>query len=68
MTHTDRTTQDQYFVVRNHEEQYSIWRADKTVPAGWEVVGDAAPRADCLDRIGELWTDLLPASLRSTNG
>lgn len=53
-----------YFVVRNHEEQYSIWRTDKAVPAGWETVGDAAPKDACLKRIGELWTDMRPASLR----
>jgi len=55
---------DQYFVVRNHEEQYSIWRADKPVPAGWEVVGASGQKDECLARIGELWTDMRPASLR----
>lgn len=53
-----------YLVVRNHEEQYSIWRADKAVPAGWDVVGEPDTRARCLARINELWTDLRPASLR----
>jgi MbtH protein len=53
-----------YFVVRNHEEQYSIWRTDKPVPAGWDVVGDPDARSACLDRIAELWTDMRPASLR----
>jgi MbtH protein len=63
MTDTERTD-DQYFVVRNHEEQYSIWRTDKPVPAGWDVVGSAAEKESCLTRIGELWTDMRPASLR----
>ena len=53
-----------YFVVRNEEEQYSIWRTDKAVPAGWEIAGDADTRARCLARITELWTDMRPASLR----
>lgn len=57
-------TSELYFVVRNHEEQYSIWREDQPVPAGWETVGTPAPKADCLERIGELWTDMRPASLR----
>lgn len=57
-------TSELYFVVRNHEEQYSIWRDGRPVPAGWEVVGTAAPKAECLERIGELWTDMRPASLR----
>lgn len=53
-----------YHVVRNHEEQYSIWRADKPLPAGWDSVGEPAPKEACLERIGELWTDMRPASLR----
>lgn len=53
-----------YVVVRNHEEQYSIWRADKQVPAGWEVQGEAAPKQACLDWISEVWVDMRPASLR----
>jgi MbtH protein len=58
-------TDDLFFVVRNHEDQYSIWRNDREIPAGWETVGDAAARSVCLDRIGELWTDMRPASLRA---
>lgn len=27
-----------YNVVVNHEEQYSIWFADRDVPLGWNVV------------------------------
>jgi MbtH protein len=27
-----------YKVVRNHEDQYSIWFADETPPDGWTVV------------------------------
>jgi MbtH protein len=61
-------TNDLYFVVRNHEEQYSIWRDGRPVPAGWEVVGTPAPKAQCLERIGELWTDMRPASLRRLMG
>lgn len=57
---------DMYVVVRNHEEQYSIWRADKPVPDGWEAVGEPAAKADCLGRIDELWTDMRPASLRKS--
>jgi len=54
----------QHFVVRNHEEQYSIWRTDKPVPAGWEIVGESSTKAECLARITVLWTDMRPASLR----
>jgi MbtH protein len=61
MTDTDEL----YVIVRNDEEQYSIWRSGQPVPAGWEPVGEPGPREDCLARIGELWTDMRPASLRA---
>jgi MbtH protein len=53
-----------YLVVVNDEEQYSIWSAGQPVPAGWRPVGDAGSKAECLDRISALWTDMRPASLR----
>lgn len=61
---TGAEAEELYYVVRNHEEQYSIWRADKTVPAGWETVGEPAMKANCLERIEALWSDMRPASLR----
>ncbi|MFL6138095.1 MAG: MbtH family protein [Frankiaceae bacterium] len=61
----DRTNDDRaYLVVRNHEEQFSIWPADRTVPEGWGPVGTAGTRQECLDRIAETWTDMRPRSVR----
>jgi MbtH protein len=56
---------DLYFIVRNCEDQYSIWRAGKEIPAGWERVGEPASKDACLTRIDEIWTDMRPASLRA---
>jgi MbtH protein len=53
-----------YTVVVNDEEQYSIWPADKDVPAGWRTVGKTGPKSECLDYIKEVWTDMRPKSLR----
>jgi MbtH protein len=53
-----------YTVVINHEEQYSIWPADREIPAGWRAVGVTGPKADCLAYIGKVWTDMRPLSLR----
>jgi MbtH protein len=53
-----------YKVVVNHEEQYSIWFADREPPAGWREVGKEGPKADCLEYINEVWTDMRPLSLR----
>ncbi|MET9960459.1 MbtH family NRPS accessory protein [Streptomyces sp. NPDC006326] len=64
MSNETLTAAELYFVVRNHEEQYSVWRAGREVPPGWEAVGDPAPKEACLGRIEELWTDMRPLSLR----
>lgn len=61
----DEQTDDRvYRVVLNDEEQYSIWDADRELPAGWRAEGTEGPRQACLDRIEEVWTDMRPASLR----
>lgn len=59
--HQDGT---RYRVVRNDEEQYSVWWADRPPPAGWEDEGTEGTREECLARIAEIWTDLRPLSLR----
>jgi MbtH protein len=53
-----------YKVVINHEEQYSIWPADRESPLGWKAVGKAGTRQQCLDYIEEVWTDMRPLNLR----
>jgi MbtH protein len=57
----DNTT---YTVVVNHEEQYSIWPADRELPLGWTAVGKTGTKKECLDYIEEVWTDMRPLSLR----
>lgn len=53
-----------YEVVVNHEEQYSIWPADRETPLGWSKAGKSGPKAECLAYIDEVWTDMRPLSLR----
>ena len=53
-----------YKVVANHEEQYSIWPADREPPLGWNEVGKEGSKQECLDYIEEVWTDMRPLSLR----
>jgi MbtH protein len=53
-----------YKVVVNHEEQYSIWAADRQPPPGWREVGKSGSKAECLEYIKEVWTDMRPLSLR----
>jgi len=53
-----------YKVVVNHEEQYSIWQADRENPLGWHDVNKTGLKAECLAHIKEVWTDMRPLSLR----
>jgi MbtH protein len=53
-----------YRVVVNHEEQYSIWPADRENPAGWRDGGKTGTKAECLEYVNEVWTDMRPLSLR----
>ncbi|MDP1797356.1 MAG: MbtH family NRPS accessory protein [Planctomycetaceae bacterium] len=51
-------------VVVNHEEQYSIWPVDREIPLGWRAAGKSGSKAECLEYIQEVWTDMRPLSLR----
>ncbi|MFC0101123.1 MbtH family protein [Micromonospora marina] len=53
-----------YQVVANHEEQYSVWLADREPPTGWRREGTVGDRADCLAHIAAIWTDMRPLSVR----
>jgi len=53
-----------YKVVVNHEEQYSIWPVYKDNPNGWKDAGKSGTKAECLQYIKEVWTDMRPLSLR----
>ncbi|MEV8097871.1 MbtH family NRPS accessory protein [Kitasatospora sp. NPDC085879] len=64
MSSDDTALDIRHLVVVNHEEQYSVWRADRDLPAGWRAEGFAGSRQECLAHIGEVWTDMRPLSLR----
>ncbi len=53
-----------YKVVVNHEEQYSIWPAERENPLGWRDAGKTGSKIECLAYIEEVWTDMRPLSLR----
>nr|QEO74880.1 mbtH-like protein [uncultured bacterium] len=53
-----------YKVVMNHEEQYSIWPADRENALGWSDAGPSGTKQECLAYIKETWTDMRPLSLR----
>lgn len=57
-----------FTVVVNHEEQYSIWPTGREAPAGWTDVGINGRKAECLEYIASVWTDMRPKSLRERMG
>jgi len=51
-------------VLRNHEEQYSLWPAELEIPAGWNDVGKVDSEAACVAYVDQVWVDMRPLSLR----
>lgn len=54
----------QFMVVMNHEEQYSIWPAQRDMALGWRAMGKIGNKSECLSYIKETWVDMRPLSLR----
>jgi MbtH protein len=55
---------NEYKVVMNDEEQYSIWPRDKANPSGWYNVQKVGTKEECLIYIQQAWVDMRPLSLR----
>jgi uncharacterized protein YbdZ (MbtH family) len=49
-----------YSVLRNEENQHSLWPEFAEVPAGWTLVHGPASREECMDYVREHWVDLRP--------
>lgn len=64
MSNEETTDTTVYKVVVNHEEQYSIWPEYRDNPLGWRDAGKVGTKAECLDHIEKVWTDMRPLSLR----
>lgn len=64
MSHTPDADPTLYHAVVNDEEQYSLWPADRPLPAGWRVAGKTGSKAEVLAFIEQVWTDLRPLSVR----
>jgi len=55
---------DRLQVLRNAEQQYSLWPALQPVPAGWTPVGMSGSKAECSAYVDAQWVDMRPLSLR----
>jgi len=56
--------EDIYRVIVNNEEQYSIWPADREVPAGWNDADKSGPKEEVLEYIKQIWLDSAPDHIR----
>ena len=53
-----------FIVLRNEDEQYSLWPSEKEIPDGWTEVMPPSTKAACLAFVEENWTDMRPKRLR----
>jgi MbtH protein len=60
----EKEAQTTYKVVVNHEEQYSIWPVHRANAPRWLDAGKISDKAECLEYIKMVWTDMRPLSLR----
>jgi len=55
---------ESFVVLKNAEEQYSLWPQWKDIPGGWFDTGMKGDKQSCLDFVNEKWTDMRPLSLK----
>lgn len=48
------------FVLKNDRQQYSLWPAFHSLPAGWQQVFGPQPQAACLEWLNASWHDIRP--------
>jgi MbtH protein len=60
----ENANHQEFLVVVNDEEQYSVWFADRDLPPGWRAEGTRGTRQDCLAHIDRVWTDMRPRGVR----
>jgi MbtH protein len=68
MTNPFEDESGKYLVLKNEEDQYSLWPAYITVPVGWRVAHQTDSRQACLEYINQNWTDMRPRSLVEAMG
>jgi MbtH protein len=61
---SDRVDNTIYEAVVNDEGMYSLWPANRELPLGWRRAGKTGLKDEVVEWITEVWTDMLPRSLR----
>lgn len=52
-----------FFVLKNHENQFSLWPEKIAIPEGWNAVCGPIVKAECLAFIEREWVDMRPKTL-----
>jgi len=63
MTNPFEVPDANYSVLRNDENQHSLWPSFAPVPDGWTVVHGPGRREDCMAYVRDNWQDLRPRSV-----
>lgn len=63
MTNPFDDTAASFRVLVNNRQQHSLWPSFAEVPKGWVVMFGPDSRADCLNYVGENWTDMAPRTV-----
>ena len=53
--------QGQFYILRNEQQQYSLWPHHCALPQGWVVECPLQPLAACNDWLAVNWSTLTPA-------
>ncbi|KAB7766703.1 MbtH family protein [Xanthomonas maliensis] len=64
MTVSEHDVTEDFIVLINDEEQYSLWSSAIDIPQGWRLVYGPSNKQACLAYVEEVWTDLTPRSVR----
>ncbi|MFJ1591680.1 MbtH family protein [Kitasatospora albolonga] len=56
-----------FLVLRNDNDQHSLWPGFAEVPAGWEIAFGPNGRTTCIDYIETHWIDIRPRTRIASN-
>lgn len=59
--------QGQFYLLRNAQQQYSLWPQQCALPIGWDVISDAQSLAACQQWLISHWQILTPHHYQQRN-
>ncbi|BEN13837.1 MbtH-like protein [Serratia marcescens] len=56
--------QQRSLVLRNVQQQYSLWPDFRAIPSDWTIVFGPAAHTACAEWLEQHWQDILPVAAR----